>query len=265
MKHALALAAVMLLCGAQDDERIARLIRDLSSDRFETRDAAAGELAAIGKPAVPALKALVAHEDPEVRAQAAAVLAKIEAARKAKALKLTVAADKKVYRPGERVKLVAKLENVEDFPVTAIKFVYDGGIHADSWIRVARDGKNLRVAGDPLPQVMVHRTFTEDRFHAIAGGESTVVRGVDFAGVWDLGGNDPSLKASYREGKVVDLPVGTYQVKATYRFAFDPRAIDGEDRHFGRLEWKFEGDSRRLLRECWTGSLEAETEFEVKQ
>lgn len=83
MRHAI-LAALLSMSGtawAQEDpppvpqERIERLIRELGSSEFETRERATTELKKIGRLAADALrKAAENAEDPEVRARASAIL-----------------------------------------------------------------------------------------------------------------------------------------------------------------------------------------------
>jgi uncharacterized protein (TIGR03067 family) len=54
-----------------EQDRIARLIKQLGDDRFATREAASRELVAIGKPALPALRrAAASSDDPEMRRRA---------------------------------------------------------------------------------------------------------------------------------------------------------------------------------------------------
>ncbi|MBI2898689.1 MAG: hypothetical protein HYY17_00745 [Planctomycetes bacterium] len=247
---------------AQDpptDERIRRWCDDLASEDLEVRDEATAALVKIGRPAVSAVRALLDHRDGEVRLRARSILDRIEAALKAKALTLGVSCDRKKYRPGERIVIDAKIRNVEDFPVTALKFIHDGGLLADCRIVVLRDGKPIRYAGGFLPQVMVHRHMTEDRFFVIEPGKSASLRSVDFSAEWDLGGMDPSLKAAYEKAKQVPLKSGRYTVRASYRFQFDLRRLEGASSR----DWSFAGNSKAMLARAWQGTLEGETEFEV--
>lgn len=75
----LALALPLFFAAPQDDERIDRLIRDLGSDDFETREKATAELKKIGKPAVPALRKAAESDDAEVKLRAKKLLEDIEA------------------------------------------------------------------------------------------------------------------------------------------------------------------------------------------
>jgi WD40 repeat protein len=68
----LLLPCLALPLAAADDAAVARLIRQLGSEEFAEREAAAKELVALGEAAWPALrKAAVDHPDPEVRKAAA--------------------------------------------------------------------------------------------------------------------------------------------------------------------------------------------------
>jgi hypothetical protein len=261
-------AALLVLFAQEDSAKIEKLCGDLGSSDPEVREKAVKELAATGKPALPALRRLAAGSDAEVKGRAEAAIKRIHDALRSKALRLEVACDRKEYKPGDRVTIRASLKNVEEFAVVALRFRYDGGPHPDSWIRVALDGRNVRYAGDPLKQVRVHHRMTEDRFLTVKAGESAVVRSVDFAEAWDLAGRDPGLKDSYRDAKTAPLKPGTYKVKATYAWRFDVSKLDAlekEPESHPQLKWSFEGSSKELLRDAWQGSLEAEAEFVVRE
>ena len=60
-------------------DRVARLVRQLGHDKYAAREAAGRDLAAIGEPALGALRAAAAHPDPEVRARAERVIGVIAA------------------------------------------------------------------------------------------------------------------------------------------------------------------------------------------
>jgi Tol biopolymer transport system component len=64
---------------APDEAKVKRLIRQLGSDKFEERAAAARELEKIGEPAADALRTAAASADPEVRRSAEDVLRSIYA------------------------------------------------------------------------------------------------------------------------------------------------------------------------------------------
>lgn len=261
-------ALVLALACGQDapEERLRKLAADLASEDFEVREKASQEFIRLGRPALPAARKLLESPDAEVKARAAGIVRAIEAALRAKALVLEVSADKKAYKPGEKISLEARLKNVEDFPVVALKFIWDGGLTPSSWISVSAGDKPLNTAGDALPQVFVHRIMDETRFLTVKAGESAVIRSATVTGIWDLGGKEPGLKASYAGGRVVPLKAGRYKVKAVYKFEFDAaRALKAADPDpfFGELAWSFKGNSKALLQRAWTGSLEAEAEFEV--
>ncbi len=261
------LALLMLVVCWQDPDP-AKLTGDLSSSDPDVREKASKALVELGKKAVAPVTKLLESKDAEVKARAAEILAAIRTKRRTTALTLTVAPDKKVYKPGERVTLAASLKNVEEFDVDIVKFIYDGGVHAQSWITVTFDGKRMNVAGDPLPQVMIHHAVREERFATVKPGASFECRKIEFSKAWDLGGKDPSLKDSYAKGTTVDLKPGSYKVKATWKFKIDTDLIrkmpDETERH-PQLKWSFEGKSKEMLLEAWQGSLEAEAEFEVKE
>jgi len=63
---------------APSGERIAALVKDLSSDQSAAREKATKELKAIGKPALPALRDAAKSDDPEVAWRARAVIGHIE-------------------------------------------------------------------------------------------------------------------------------------------------------------------------------------------
>lgn len=259
------LAFVLVVQDPPVDERIRELCEDLSSVKVGIREKATGELIKIGRPAVAKVRELLDVQDDEVRLRARAVLDGIEAALRAKALKLEVACDRKTYKPGEKITIDATLKNVEDFPVTAMKFVYDGGLLAECWITVLRDGKPIRYAGGFLSQVIVHRRMTEDRFFVIEPGKSVGLRSVGFRAEWDPD-RKYSTKASYRDAKQVSLTPGKYTISAAYAFKFDLRRLEAEsdrDPILGRMRWSFQGDSKAMLTRAWQGALVAKTEFEV--
>lgn len=249
------------------EDRIATLCDELGSGDPAYREQATRELIRIGRPALGPVTRLLDSDDAELKIRAREVLQSIRRNLARKALRLEVAADRKTYRPGEKVTLSARLVNAEDFAVTALKFIYDGGLHPESWIRVRLGGEALRYAGDPLPQVMLHHRMTEDRFLSLPAGGGIPVRQVDFSQAWDLGGKDPSLKESYRTGTLAPLKPGRYAVQASYSFRFDLDRLERIDREknpdYPQLDWSFEGRSKELLAEAWQGSLEAETEFVV--
>src|SRR4051812_3722036 len=60
-----------------DDKEIARLVKQLGDDDFDTREAATKRLQEIGKPAVGALVRAMKSNDLEVRRRAEAVLTEI--------------------------------------------------------------------------------------------------------------------------------------------------------------------------------------------
>lgn len=257
---------LLLLIALFQDADVDALCKRLANDDPETRDRATAELVKIGRSAVEAVKKLLASDDAEVRSRAQKVLDAIRVNLRAKALKLDVKCDRKKYAPGETVKIEATLANVEDFPVVAMKSIPDGGLTAGAWISVTRDGKAHNVAGGLGSQVMVHGRVTEDRFLTIKPKEAPVVRGLSFSAVWDLGGKDPSLTASYQDAKTVPLKAGTYTVKATYGFKFDRESIDEDDSFKGLVpatKRTFEGRAKEMLLESWTGTVTAETQFEV--
>jgi RNA polymerase sigma factor (sigma-70 family) len=63
---------------ATDRERLARLLADLDSDRFEVRQRAAAEFEMLGEVAAPALRKALTSPSAEVRRKAAALLAKVD-------------------------------------------------------------------------------------------------------------------------------------------------------------------------------------------
>ena len=80
---ALVLAADWAAANAADDppaDRLGRLVRQLGHQRYAQREEASRELAAVGEPAVGALRAAAAASpDPEVRARAERVIGAIAA------------------------------------------------------------------------------------------------------------------------------------------------------------------------------------------
>jgi len=79
----LALLSTLAFAVAQEedlDKKTARLIRDLGSEDFETREKATAELKKIGKPAVPELRKAAASEDPEVQLRAKKILDELQKA-----------------------------------------------------------------------------------------------------------------------------------------------------------------------------------------
>lgn len=62
---------------AQENARVERLIGDLASDDWATREKASRELVGIGDDAAPALRKALVHDDPEVRLRASNALIKI--------------------------------------------------------------------------------------------------------------------------------------------------------------------------------------------
>jgi hypothetical protein len=60
------------------DAKIAKLVKDLSSDDFKEREAATKELTEIGEPAAPALKEAMKSDDAEVKWRAETILKEIE-------------------------------------------------------------------------------------------------------------------------------------------------------------------------------------------
>lgn len=260
------LVAIVLIVGmvttvaSQGDDRIDRLCQALGSEDAAERERATKELVAAGKPAVAPLRKLLDSPDAEVRARAELALEKIADRLLAEALQLVVTTDKKIYRPGEVVRVDARLRNASDDPVMALEFVWDGGLTADSWIKVSLEGKDVNYDGDHLGQVMVNDEVDESRFFTIPPKQEPVVRSVHFSQYWDLGGKDPSLIASYGQGKTLDLKPGTYKVRATY--AFGPDNGEARDPMFG-LSYRFKGKAKQLFDRCWTGALAAETEFTV--
>ena len=261
------LALLMILVCAQDADP-AKLAGDLASADPDVRDKASKALVDLGKKAIAPVTKLLESKDAEVKARAAEILAAIRTKLRAKALELSVAPDKKSYKPGDTVTLAAALKNVEDFDVNVMKFIYDGGLYSDAWISVTFEEKRIKFAGDPLPQVMIHHNVTESRFEGIKPGATFECRKVSFSQAWDLGGKDPSLKESYAKATTVNLKPGTYKVKATWKFKIDTdlvRKMPDETERHPQLKWSFEGKSKEMLLDAWQGSLEAEAEFEVKE
>jgi HEAT repeats len=86
MKQTLMVACLMSLvvlpapAASEDgqDARIARLIEQLGDRKFRVREDATKQLTAIGKPAVPALRAVLESPDPDIRLRARLILNKIE-------------------------------------------------------------------------------------------------------------------------------------------------------------------------------------------
>ena len=74
----LVLAGVLAVTAAPDDP--SALVERLGAPRYADREAATRALEALGRDALPALRAARRSEDPEVRARAAALLGRIEAA-----------------------------------------------------------------------------------------------------------------------------------------------------------------------------------------
>jgi hypothetical protein len=60
------------------DRKIERLIKRLGDDRFRIREAAARELVAIGRPAIPALRGVLKSPDPDLRLRARNILNQIQ-------------------------------------------------------------------------------------------------------------------------------------------------------------------------------------------
>ncbi len=104
--------------------RIKKLIEELRSDSFQTREAATNKLVAAGQPALPALRAALKDKDPEVADRSDVIIERIkerdvelrlvEELRKTKAASLAVI-DKLARERAEALKKVtAEREKIED-------------------------------------------------------------------------------------------------------------------------------------------------------
>jgi hypothetical protein len=109
-----------LIAQQQDpDDRVARLIRELDDNKFETRRQAQEELLKAGKPSVPQLKkALAGNPSLEVAVRLREIIRKLaihdDAGPAAGDLQVRLFADKKAVKPGELVKFTVTLFNLSD-------------------------------------------------------------------------------------------------------------------------------------------------------
>lgn len=102
------LFALVALWAAQDDGRIADLVRRLGSDDLERRQKADEELRRIGRAAIPHLEAAARSEDPEVASRARAILKALK--KDSPAIRLTIESDRIELRLGDSVYLAGTAE-----------------------------------------------------------------------------------------------------------------------------------------------------------
>lgn len=268
---AVALLAVLSLSVLAEDPpaKIAALIDRacglLESDDSEERQKGEDQLVDLGAKARPRLLELTKAGDPEVASRARSALKRIHENEAAAAVKLEIVTDKRAYRPGDEVRVELRARNTAEFDVVVPLFLWDGGPAARADVRLERAGRRVEAEWLPMiPQVMVHRRITEDRFAVLKPGASVVVRELRVRSEWDLKGADAGLKASYARASKAELKAGTYRLTARYSFDWErePAAATAEG-GFERLKWSFEGDSRRLFAEAWRGAVDAEAEFTV--
>lgn len=101
------------------DDRVAELIKDLDSNRFETRRQAHDELLKLGKPGLPGLKkALTTNPSLEVATRLKEIIRKLsirdDAGAPAGDLQVRLVADKKSVKPGDAVKFTVTLFNLSE-------------------------------------------------------------------------------------------------------------------------------------------------------
>lgn len=117
----LALGGTLLVAqqAAKPEDRVAGLIQDLDSNRFETRLQAHAELLKLGKPVVPALKKALADKPSlEVATRLKDIVRKLsvrdDAGSAAGDLQIRLKADKQALKPGETVNFTVTLFNLSE-------------------------------------------------------------------------------------------------------------------------------------------------------
>ncbi|MCE9581797.1 MAG: HEAT repeat domain-containing protein [Planctomycetes bacterium] len=156
MRVALALLAFLLALPAAADE-IADLVKALGDDDYDAREKAAGRLAEIGVPALPALREALNSTDPEVRAKAGRAIDLIEwrgALPKSLVEKYPTAAEDIIEADDDgRVKWVQLLATASpgiDAVPAALRFLPNGTarIRKDALLLVSRRSATLSALRD---------------------------------------------------------------------------------------------------------------------